>query len=307
VTRLRPARFPWTGANVLFCSIPVAGTYLALSHWHFLGKTDAATAVLASTAMLAAAFVLPPVICLSLGHLRSRRAGIDSGRFSYDPREIWLTRGGVSRDVIAGLVLGLLLAFMNGISIQRGIAEYSPKSGGALSAIVWGSLGLADISMLLAALGIIAPIAEEIFFRGVIYAGLRKRLPVVPALVLSSALFASAHMDTMRLLPFVLGVVAALLMEFTGSLVPAILAHMGVNIGFVMFLANRGHLAKAAPPEAVWGACILMNVLFFVLGQPLFGEAKAPASAEDHDNGSYRQDATSAKDGAPQVDGNGKS
>ena len=135
--------------------------------------------------------------------------------------------------------------------------------------------------MLLVALGVIAPIAEEIFFRGVIYAGLRKRLPVVPALVLSSALFASAHMDSMRLLPFVLGVVAALLMEFTGSLVPAILAHMGVNIGFVMFLANRGHLAKAAPTWAVWAACILMNVLFFVLGQPLFGEAKADESCEN--------------------------
>ena len=281
MTRLRPGRFPWTGANVLFCSAPVAGTYLALSHRHFLGKADAATAVLASTAMLAAAFVVPAGLVLIVGFLRSRRAGSDSGKVSFDPREIWLTRGGLSRDVIAGLVLGLLLAFMNGISIQRGIAEYSPRTGGALSAIVWQSRGLGDISMLLAALGVVAPVAEEVFFRGVIYAGLRKRLPVVPALVLSSALFASAHMDTMRLLPFVLGVVAALLMEFTGSLVPAILAHMGVNIGFVMFLANRGHLAKAAPPEAVWAACILMNVLFFVLGQPLFGEADAAESPEN--------------------------
>jgi len=280
VTRLRPARFPWTGANVLFCSVPVAGTYLALSHWHFLGKTDAATAVLASTAMLATAFIVPVALVLLVGHLRSRRREPSPDGISFDPRDIWLTRGGLSRDVIAGLVLGLLLAFMNGISIQRGIADYSPKSGGALSAIVWRSQGLADVSMLLAALGVIAPIAEEVFFRGVIYAGLRKRLPVVPAVVLSSALFASAHMDTMRLLPFVLGVVAALLMEFTGSLVPAILAHMGVNIGFVMFLANRGHLARAAPVWAVWTACILMNVLFFVLGQPLFGEAATAESSE---------------------------
>jgi len=281
VTRLRPARFPWTGANVLFCSVPVAGTYLALSRWHPLGRLASAGTALANTGLLAVAFVLPTVIVLAVGYLRSRRRGPSPDGISFDPRDIWLTRGGVSRDVIAGLVLGLLLAFMNGISIQRGIADYSPQTAGALSAIVWGSSGLADVSMLLAALGVIAPIAEEVFFRGVIYAGLRKRLPVVPALVLSSAVFASAHMDTMRLLPFVLGVVAALLMEFTGSLVPAILAHMGVNIGFVMFLANRGHLAKAAPTWAVWAGCIVMNVLFFVLGQPLFGEAKAPASAED--------------------------
>jgi membrane protease YdiL (CAAX protease family) len=211
--------------------------------------------------------------------MRSRRREDDEGQgagceISYDPRALWLTRGGLSRDVIAGLVLGLLLAFMNGVSIQRGIAEYTPKAAGALSSLVWRSSGLGEVSMLLVALGVIAPVAEEIFFRGVLYTGLRKRLPVVPAVVLSSAVFAAAHMESMRLLPFVLGIVAALLVEFTGSIIPAILAHMGVNIGFVLFLTNGGLLAKAAPTWAVWAAFGVTNVLFFLLGQPLFGEGK---------------------------------
>ena len=76
-------------------------------------------------------------------------------------------------------------------------------------------------------------------------------------------------------------IVAALLVEFTGSLVPAILAHMGVNIGFVLFLANGGLLANKVPTWAVWAACGVMNVLFFVLGQPLFGEAAADPPDSD--------------------------
>ena len=284
MTRLRPARFPWTGANVLFCSAPVAGTYLALKLWGPLKGLRPAGAALAGTCLLAVAFVVPPGLVLLVGWLRSRRRAVAGGParggVSHDPRELWLTRGGLSRDVIAGVVLGLLLAFMNGISIQRGLADYSPETAGALSAMVWRSSGLADVSMLLVALGVIAPVAEEVFFRGVLYAGLRKRLPVVPAVVLSSAAFVAAHMDSMRLLPFVLGVIAALLIEFTGSIVPAVLAHMGVNIGFVLFLANGGLLAGEVPQWAVWAACGVTNVLFFVLGQPLFGEADVAAASD---------------------------
>ncbi|MHC4250747.1 MAG: lysostaphin resistance A-like protein [Planctomycetota bacterium] len=284
MTRLRPARFPWTGANVLFCSAIVAGTYLALKLWSPLGKLGSAGAALAGTGLLAVAFILPATLVLVVGALRRQR-NTEAGErapdaVSYSPRELWLTRGGLARDVIAGMVLGLLLAFMNGVSIQRGIADYSPRTAGALSALVWRSKSLPDVSMLLVALGVIAPVAEEVFFRGVLYAGLRKQLPVVPAVVLSSAAFAAAHMDSMRLLAFVLGVVAALLIEFTGSLVPAILAHMGVNIGFVLFLANGGLLAKEVPTWAVWAACGVTNVLFFVLGQPLFGKTGADESSD---------------------------
>ncbi len=304
MTRLRPARFPWTGPNVFFCSAIVAGTYLVLKFWSPLGKLASAAAALVSTGFLAAAFIVPPGIVLLVGALRSRRredapgdlseappepaAEGSAGRvpepsaqaISFDPRELWLTRGGLARDVIAGVVLGLLLAFMNGVSIQRGIADYSPRGAGALSALVWCSSSLPDVSMLLVALGVIAPVAEEVFFRGVLYAGLRKQVPVVPAVILSSAAFAAAHMDSTRLLAFVLGVVAAMLIEFTGSIIPAILAHMGVNIGFVLFLANRGRLAETVPPWAVWTACVVMNVLFFVLGQPLFGKTNAPDAAD---------------------------
>ena len=136
MTRLRPARFPWTGANVFLCSVPVAGTYLALGYWHPLGKLGTAATALAITGLLAVAFVLPVGLFLLVGAMSSRRRE-DAERqgaldeVSYDPRALWLTRGGLSRDVIAGLVLGLLLAFMNGVSIQRGIADYTPRMAGA--------------------------------------------------------------------------------------------------------------------------------------------------------------------------------
>ena len=175
MTRLRPGRFPWTGANVLFCSAAVAATYLALKILRPWGDLPSAAAALQSACLLAAAFVVPPGLVLLFGWLRTRRldqeedggpeAGPPGGP-SYDPRDLWLTRGGLSRDVIAGVVLGLLLGLMNGISIQRGIGEFSPRTAGTLARLVYVSTGLADVSMLLVALGFVAPVAEEVFFRG---------------------------------------------------------------------------------------------------------------------------------------------
>ena len=81
-----------------------------------------------------------------------------------------------------------------------------------------------------------APVAEEIFFRGFLFAGLRKRLPFVAAGLISGAVFSLAHADPGLILPFTLvGFILAFTYERTGSLY----ASMGVHFLFnaISFLA----------------------------------------------------------------------
>ena len=87
---------------------------------------------------------------------------------------------------------------------------------------------------------IIAPIAEEMIFRGYLYGKLKKRIPWWGAAVITSVLFGLAHgqwnvaVDT-----FVLGMFLSLLREVTGSLWPAIFLHMIKNgIAYYFLFVN---------------------------------------------------------------------
>lgn len=75
----------------------------------------------------------------------------------------------------------------------------------------------------------LAPLAEEVFFRGFFYGGLRSRMPAVAAAVLSGAFFGSIHLTTGNLAVVaqltLLGIVLALLYERTDSLWPPIFVH----------------------------------------------------------------------------------
>ena len=77
---------------------------------------------------------------------------------------------------------------------------------------------------------VIAPIGEEVFFRGFIFAGLQKRWPWPIAGAVSSLFFAIAHVVPTSFLPiFILGFIFAYLYHRSGSIWPAILMHMLTN------------------------------------------------------------------------------
>ncbi len=77
---------------------------------------------------------------------------------------------------------------------------------------------------------IVAPIAEEVFFRGFLYAGMRDRWGLTAGLIVSSLLFGVIHLTPGVILPIVLmGLIFALLYEKTNSLWPAIILHGLIN------------------------------------------------------------------------------
>lgn len=74
-----------------------------------------------------------------------------------------------------------------------------------------------------------APISEEICFRGMLYGGLRERLPRLGAALLAALIFGGLHALTgVTAVPplIAFGFLLCLLYEKTGSIVPCVLLHM---------------------------------------------------------------------------------
>lgn len=94
------------------------------------------------------------------------------------------------------------------------------------------SPGLVVLLFLMVAVG--APIAEEIFFRGLLLRALEKRFGTVVAVVGSSVVFGATHFQALQLPALAAaGVVFALLTVRTERLGPAIVAHMAFNAATV--------------------------------------------------------------------------
>ena len=150
-------------------------------------------------------------------------------------------RTGLGRSLLIGLgaagpawigatLLGALVAYLLealGLKEQAGPLEAFLERG--------------DPTVILLAFLLVAPVAEELFFRGVAYnAWERERGPWV-AVVGSAALFAAIHSSLFALVPiFALGVMLALLYRRTGSLAANIALHAGFNtISVVIALLVR--------------------------------------------------------------------
>jgi uncharacterized protein len=89
------------------------------------------------------------------------------------------------------------------------------------------SFGAVPVQVLL--IVIAAPISEEVCFRGMLFGGLRERLPRLAAALISALIFGGLHALTgITAVPplIVFGFILALLYEKTGSIVPGILLHM---------------------------------------------------------------------------------
>jgi len=95
------------------------------------------------------------------------------------------------------------------------------------------------------ALGILvivcAPIYEEAFARGFVLGGLRPHWGLIPAFVVSAAIFSALHADLGSLIPFAIaGVILGIVYIRTESLTAASIAHVGFNvIGFSATLVQQ--------------------------------------------------------------------
>jgi membrane protease YdiL (CAAX protease family) len=89
----------------------------------------------------------------------------------------------------------------------------------------------ADIVMLVVLVGFVVPVGEEIFFRGLAYGAFRRALGRHAAVLASAVFFAAAHVQPVEFFPIlILGMILAYLYEYTGSLMPGMIAHAVNNL-----------------------------------------------------------------------------
>ena len=89
--------------------------------------------------------------------------------------------------------------------------------------------------------GFVAPIVEELFFRGFLQGALRRRCGSTPAIVGTALIFAAIHGNAFAFLPlFVLGLVLGYVYDRTQSLVGPMLVHAGLNLSVVAALLALG-------------------------------------------------------------------
>jgi membrane protease YdiL (CAAX protease family) len=106
-------------------------------------------------------------------------------------------------------------------------------SSGSMSDLLRGQRGPAEVAIYLILTCLLAPLAEETIFRGYVYAGLRRALPMPVAIVASAALFAGTHLSLSAggmLAVAGVGAMLAYLYERTGSLWPGVVAHLAHNL-----------------------------------------------------------------------------
>ena len=92
--------------------------------------------------------------------------------------------------------------------------------------------------------GFVAPLGEELLFRGVIYTFLRERWGIWLSVLLSSFLFGLIHGNlAIGVTGFLLGVVAAIVYEYSKSLWTAVIVHSinnSLKIGLLYLLVLIG-------------------------------------------------------------------
>ena len=122
--------------------------------------------------------------------------------------------------------------------------------GAALGACLWDRTNLAAFAFgasplaaadswraraaLVTAMVFVGPVAEEVFFRGILYQWLRRGFSPLEANLPSALFFAAFHPVDFPLVQFVGGVAFALLYEKTGALFAPVLVHAAGNLAILL-------------------------------------------------------------------------
>jgi uncharacterized protein len=155
--------------------------------------------------------------------------------------------------VATALIIALGLATTTALRLLFGEVSAGLEQLDAL--LVQAPLSVFVLLVLLIA--VLAPLAEELFFRGYIQTRLVQRYGRWPAIVVSSLLFGVLHVAPMHtVFAAVLGLGLGWITVVTGSVRPAILAHAANNL-----LAVLGARLGAGEPTGAPGVTLLLAVL----------------------------------------------
>lgn len=272
MARIRPERVSWGPIDaVVLGSVAVAACY-GFPNLLWSGSIESAQTYFLRTLVISLWLFVPTVMWLRT----VRKAPL---------AQHWLPADTVLRDAVVGVQLALIFAVVNGIGIKLLFERPFDQPAGEMFRVMRESYGTWDISLLVIGVAVLAPVAEEVFFRGMLYPAMRRYMGPFQAVIFNAALFAIAHGRNRAWGTFLLGLVASIMMEYTGSLVVPILLHVGTNFAFVAFLVRQGQLARTMPMWLLMLIFVVMNVHLFLAGKLLFGARERPESPSGADPG----------------------
>lgn len=169
--------------------------------------------------------------------LMARRRGVTPRRLGFVLPRNWGFIGIIwagAYGILVGYQLVLALLDRLGIDVSR-FREGNPLP------VDLGD-GIALVILLGIAVVIVAPLSEELFFRALIFRGLRGYWRLLPSLAVSGLVFGVFHGNLSVVVPFALiGALFAWGYEESDSLVTPIVAHMLVNsLSFALSMAGVG-------------------------------------------------------------------
>ncbi|SMB99268.1 hypothetical protein SAMN00808754_2823 [Thermanaeromonas toyohensis ToBE] len=132
-----------------------------------------------------------------------------------------------------GVILFLVVILLGGL-LQHFLPEPAPQP---FAELVRRARGFRDLLLPLFLGSFLAPITEEVYFRGFFYPVLKARYGTLVGQVASSLLFAVLHFDLFRFLPLAVGGWGlAYLYERSGSLIAPVVAHSTWNAIMILLL-----------------------------------------------------------------------
>jgi ABC-2 type transport system permease protein len=144
--------------------------------------------------------------------------------------------GGARASVKWGLSGALPAVALAGVAVL--VIQHAPalKSAGAELAAQRGIVHSTGLPSILLLHVLIAPLCEELIFRGLVYKGLRATLSPARSVVLGSLVFALVHPATAFVPVFLMACCAALAFERSRSLLSPIIVHAAYNL--TLFIAG---------------------------------------------------------------------
>ena len=219
--RLEPPWHPWE-------AFPVGVAWAAATFLATLGITAAFGSQGGSAQLVTALISEATLVGFTIAWVSLRypgtvpMLGLRSGRASAD-----LAVGGWFGAALFGAAAFLILPLI--VVVWRLVTGSPPDPVDQQILPVDPSLPQLALGMVAVVIG--APIAEEIFFRGLLFGSLRARLGFIRAAVISAAVFGLFHVQPLLILVmFFVGLGLAILYERRGSLVAPIAAHAVFNI-----------------------------------------------------------------------------
>ena len=158
------------------------------------------------------------------------------------------------------VVSAALIGFgLNNLILMSPIAAVSTGFAEANSHFYGSTLVLELISS-----AILTPILEELVYRGIIYARLRRMMNFVPAMLTASLIFAAMHFNLVQFLyAFIFGMVLVIYMERTGNVYGAIAGHITAN-AIAVIRTETGWLSGTV--DGSIGAWMLSGSIFLLGG-----------------------------------------